>query len=101
MTEKIGECLELRTACYIDQQEQEDGEASAPESCEKAATVCDEVEACVESARRCELESVRETLDITAERCQTRVHAEVKRQCFSDQTETIAEQPEESSDEQG
>jgi hypothetical protein len=88
--EMISECKDKRTKCYNAEQEAEEG-ADTPEICIEAEKVCNHsaVDACNEAERTCEIESVTESLDITAKRCKTRVHAEVKRKCYADQTSIV------------
>ena len=84
------DCLTKRTECYNAEQEAGDDEdADIPESCVEADKVCNEsaVASCTEASRSCSIESVTESIDETGARSNGRVHAEVKRQCYADQTE--------------
>jgi hypothetical protein len=101
IAEMIVECQDTRTQCYNAEQEA-DPDEDTPEICIEAEKICTDpaVDACYEASRTCEIESVTESLDITAKRCNERVHAEVKRKCYADQTSIVDAAPKEEEEEE-
>jgi hypothetical protein len=97
----IAECQDKRTLCYNAEQDADESEET-PEICDEADKICTDsaVDACYEASRTCGIESVTESLDITAKRCNERVHAEVKRECYADQTSTVDAAPKDEEEEE-